>query len=392
MDQATPPQTAIEIAEAIARTGASANAAGVDRDSRFPREAFAGIKSGRLLGMMIPADLGGGGASIAEVTAVCSVLSRACASTGLIFAMHQIQVASLLNAGLQSAWHRGFLTRIARDQLLLASATTEGGIGGDIRSSSCAVVANEGRITLEKLGTVISYGNEADAILVTARRNLEAPSSDQVMVAIEKAGYTLEQTATWDTLGMRGTSSFGHRLTAHGVTDQVLPKPFSDIATQSMLGTSHIFWSGVWHGIAADAFAKAQAFVRARARQNPGAPMPGAQRLAEASQKLQLLRSGIAEAGRLYSKALARDSWTEDASLAIALNNHKINSSELTVEIVHHALLICGIAGYRNDSPHSLGRNLRDAYSSQVMINNDRIETNVASLLMVSKHDGALFS
>ena len=36
-------------------------------------------------------------------------------------------------------------------------------------------------------------------------------------------------------------------------------------------------------------------------------------------------------------------------------------------------MLICGIAGYRNDSKFSLARHLRDAYGAALMVNNDRI-------------------
>ena len=51
------------------------------------------------------------------------------------------------------------------------------------------------------------------------------------------------------------------------------------------------------------------------------------------------------------------------------------------------ALLICGIAGYREDSPYSLGRLLRDAYGAAVMVNNDRIIANNAQMLLVHKED-----
>ena len=48
---------------------------------------------------------------------------------------------------------------------------------------------------------------------------------------------------------------------------------------------------------------------------------------------------------------------------------------------------ICGIAGYKNDSPYSLGRHLRDAHSAALMIGNDRILATNASLLLVHKDD-----
>jgi acyl-CoA dehydrogenase len=50
-------------------------------------------------------------------------------------------------------------------------------------------------------------------------------------------------------------------------------------------------------------------------------------------------------------------------------------------------MLICGMAGYKNDSPYSLGRHLRDAYGAALMINNDRIYGANASLLLVHKDD-----
>jgi len=43
------------------------------------------------------------------------------------------------------------------------------------------------------------------------------------------------------------------------------------------------------------------------------------------------------------------------------------------------------VAGYRNDSPYSVGRHLRDVMSAPLMIANDRIHQTNASLLLVAK-------
>jgi acyl-CoA dehydrogenase len=45
------------------------------------------------------------------------------------------------------------------------------------------------------------------------------------------------------------------------------------------------------------------------------------------------------------------------------------------------------MAGYKEDSPYSLGRNLRDAQGAAIMINNDRINSNTAQMLLVHKDD-----
>src|ERR1051326_3157368 len=75
---------------------AAEHAAEVDRDSRFPRETFAAARQHRLLSMLVPSELGGDGASLADVVDVCYMLGAACGSSAMIFAMHQIQVVILL--------------------------------------------------------------------------------------------------------------------------------------------------------------------------------------------------------------------------------------------------------------------------------------------------------
>ena len=70
---------------------------------------------------------------------------------------------------------------------------------------------------------------------------------------------------------------------------------------------------------------------------------------------------------------------------SLKMNNVKVFASEQAVALVHAALQICGIAGYKNDTPYSLGRHLRDAHSAALMVSNDRIYAKNASMLLVHK-------
>ncbi|KAE8237246.1 hypothetical protein A4X03_0g9183, partial [Tilletia caries] len=54
-------------------------------------------------------------------------MAQGCAASAMIFAMHQIKVSSLVSHGTDAEWHRGFMRTICDQQLLLGSATTEGG-------------------------------------------------------------------------------------------------------------------------------------------------------------------------------------------------------------------------------------------------------------------------
>ena len=89
---------------------------------------------------MVPHDLGGEGASISDVADVCYLLGRGCSATAMVYAMHQTKVACLIRHGRGSAWHERLLRRLTAEQLLLASSTTEGQSGGDVRKSAAALV------------------------------------------------------------------------------------------------------------------------------------------------------------------------------------------------------------------------------------------------------------
>ena len=73
------------------------------------------------------------------------------------------------------------------------------------------------------------------------------------------------------------------------------------------------------------------------------------------------------------------------------MNNLKIGSSRMVIEVVGEAMLACGLSGYRNDSPFSLSRHLRDAHSAQLMVNNDRILANTARLQLALREEPELF-
>ena len=381
-----------DLAARAARVSAIAakHADSVDFEGRFPHEAVEAMRAERLLGVQIPRHFGGEGATIAQIAELCSMLGQACAAAAMVFAMHHIKLCSLVEHCGESEWHRAFMLRVAAEQLLVASATTEGGIGGNLRNSICAIEVDRDICRLEKDATVISYGSHADAIMVTSRAHATAASSDQVLTVFLKEQYTLEKTHTWDTLGMRGTCSDGFLFKGEAAAEQILPKPFAEIAAQSMLASSHLLWSSVWYGIAVDAVGRAQAFVRAAARKSPGTPPPGALRLAEVSNLLQMVRSNVVAGLKAYEDARSDADKLSSMGFAVTMNNVKIASSETILEIVNHVMLICGIMGYKNGTPFSVGRHLRDAHSAQLMISNDRILGNTSSMLLVHKQDTSL--
>jgi len=363
---------------------AAAEAADVDRAARFPQAAIDAARQQKLLGAQIPTAFGGYGASVFDITDMCYTLGRACSSTAMIFAMHQTKVACLVRHGTGSAWHETLMRRVASEQLLLASSTTEGQNGGNIRSSSAAIDCSETGISLVRNATVISYGAQADGIVTIARRANDAAASDQVLVAFTRDDYTLERSLEWETLGMRGTCSAGFELKATGSPDQIFPEAYDKIHAQTMTPIAHLCWSSVWAGIAAAAVDRAQMFIRKAARGSGGQMPPGAAHFTSAKMNLTKLRAIVTSALDSYAIHEHDERGLSSLDFQSSINLLKVEASELAVTTVMSAMRACGLSGYRNDGDFTVGRQLRDVLSAPVMINNDRILNNIATASLMS--------
>jgi acyl-CoA dehydrogenase len=372
---------------------ASPNAALADLTATFPARTFEALRRNKMLGLMVPTSLGGQELELRKIANLCAILAGACGASGMIYAMHQIKLSSLVAHGMQTEYHRALMRDVAVKQLLIASSTTEAGIGGDLRISNCAIETTGDRVSLTKQASVLSYAAEADIIMATARRGPASVGSDQVMIALRRSDYQLQRTAEWNTLGMRATCSEGFLLTATAGADQIFPKPFHEIAVQSMLATAHVLWASVWFGIATDALSRAHASVRATARRVPSdfaGPLPGAARLAEATAKLQTFKSTLVAHIERFETAKRNEDDLSSINFAVEMNNLKVMASTMAVDVVREALMVTGIAGYRNDGPFSVGRHLRDVLSAPLMVANDRILANTAGLVVASRFDSDL--
>ena len=369
----------------VATKVAASHADDVDLNARFPRESVDALRELKVLSAGVSVSLGGFGCSLAQQGELCAAMAHGCSSSGMVLAMHLIEVACLARHGSDSPYFVDVMKRIVSDQTLIASVTSEVGTSGDTRSSVCAVECDGDRFKLEKAATTVSYGQHADALLVTARRAPDAAASDQVLVYLEKGDYSLTPTSNWETLGMRGTCSPGGQLSAEAPIERIVPGSFADSSAQTMVPFSHILWSALWWGIASEAVSRAAAFIRGAARRNPGITPPAAGALALATADLQSMHHHWTRSASEFD-ALADDREALMAmSWALKMNNQKIEASEAAPRIVHQALQVIGVMGYKNDSPFSVGRHYRDSLSAALMISNERLAAKSASMLLVLK-------
>jgi acyl-CoA dehydrogenase len=354
----------------------------VDREARFPQEALDALRERRALSALVPRAQGGADVSLEAVAQAAALLGRRCGATGMVFAMHSIQVSCIARHLDDAPRFADYLAEIVAEQRLIGSVTSEVQTGGDLGRSSAAVEADGDRSRFVKQAPTVSYGAQADDLLTTLRRHADSEAGDQVLVLTRRGEHTLEPVGGWDTLGMRGTCSPGFVVRGDLPSEQVLPTPFARISAETMVPVSHLLWSHVWLGIAEDAFARARAFVR-----KGKAGGPAGDELTRLHGELVVLRATVATALAEFARASAVEGRPELATMAAALraNTLKLTSSELAAKVCAGALAVCGIAGFRNDTAFSVGRHLRDALSAQVMVANSRLRASNADLLLVVK-------
>jgi alkylation response protein AidB-like acyl-CoA dehydrogenase len=194
-----------------------------DADGSFPVDDFADLRSSGLLGMMVPTQLGGAGATFADYAEVALELAGGSASTALVYNMHASVTGALALTDDDLARALGVPETFfpARDEVLRGAASgkhyavamSERGAGARLSATQTSYeqVGDGWRIRGTK--TFCSGAGHADAYLVAARRG------EAISQFLVPAGDGVRVVPTWDSLGMRATCSHDLEL------DVVVPPP-----------------------------------------------------------------------------------------------------------------------------------------------------------------------
>lgn len=192
--------------------GFAARAEGHDREDVFVSKNYAEMKERRLMGLAVPAELGGAGVDLTDLARMLQAIARVCPSTSLAFSMHCQTVASL-------AWHwrhhkapvDSILRRIAREQLAVATSN-----GSDWLQSSGVAERIKGGFRIEARKRIVSAGAASDLLATSAiyDDDMAGPTVLHFMIAMPTREVRIEP--TWLAMGMRGTGS--HHIAIKGLT------------------------------------------------------------------------------------------------------------------------------------------------------------------------------
>jgi alkylation response protein AidB-like acyl-CoA dehydrogenase len=216
-EQRTPLEIARELGEVFAE-----RANGIADEDTFVADNFAELKASGLVEAGVPAALGGGGASVDELSAVLRTLAYHCGSTALSFAMHTHQVAI-------PAWRwahqkaaapvvEPLLKRIAKERIILLSSGGSDWIAG---SGKAEAVEGGYRITARKVFT--SGAPAGDLLMTSALLEQQGEAGTVLHFGIPMNSPHVKVLDTWRTLGMRGTGSHDVMIDGHVVAEAAVP-------------------------------------------------------------------------------------------------------------------------------------------------------------------------
>jgi alkylation response protein AidB-like acyl-CoA dehydrogenase len=190
--------------------GFAKRAATMDAEDRFVGENYADLKTSGLFAAAVPGELGGAGASHAEMCSVVRELARHCGSTALAFSMHTHQVMT-------NAWRwrhakapvEALLKRVAAENIVLLSSGGSDWLQG---SGSATRVDGGFRIDARKIFT---SGAPAGDLLLTSAVYEDPEAGPTVLhFGVPMASDAVRIESTWRVMGMRGTGS--HDVTIDG--------------------------------------------------------------------------------------------------------------------------------------------------------------------------------
>ncbi len=190
-------------------------AAESDRTGAFPAADFADLREAGLFGLFVPPGLGGLGRDYADYARVAFELARGNGSTALVFNMHASVTGALAGIPEELARAMGVSDEFfaSRDRILAAAAAgacyavamSERGVGSRLSQLSTRYEAVNGGFHIKGAKSFVSGAGHADAYLVAARSAADDTVVSQFLVPADTPGLVVEE--TWDSLGMRATSS-----------------------------------------------------------------------------------------------------------------------------------------------------------------------------------------
>jgi alkylation response protein AidB-like acyl-CoA dehydrogenase len=372
----------IELRDAVrllAREKIAPRAADVDRLAEFPWDNKALLASQDILALPFPEQYGGLGADLLTVCLAIEALSEACATTGLILAVHELAALPIVTRGSEEQRQR-WLPDLAAGKTLISFAITESGAGSDAGAIAMRATRDGDDYVLDGAKRFITHGSVADLVVVFAvsdpgakrHRNLSC-----FVVETNRPGFSIGRLE--HKMGIRGSP------TAELLFDAVRVPAANRIGAEGEgFEIAMSTFERSRPGIAAQAVGIAQGALEfaahyATERIQFGKPI-GEQQMVQA---LLADMDASTEAARqlLYAACAAIEAGDGDAARWAAVC--KLVAGDAAMRVTTDAVQVLGGYGYIEDFP--VERMMRDAKITQLYEGTQQIQRLVVARSLLSR-------
>ncbi len=344
-------------------------AADHDRDASFPHDAFEDLRALGLVGLTVPAELGGAGADLQTAARVLERVAVADPSVALVLMWQLILQADLGRPG--NGWPAELRERVQRsaadDGALINALRVEPDLGTPARGGIPATTAHRlpgeagWRLTGHKI-----YATGIPALrwlAVWAASDDEDPLVGTYLVERSTPGWRIDE--TWDHLGLRASGTHdvildGAEIALTHAVDVRTSAEWKSENRTAMLGSVGVLMAATYSGIAVAARDWLVQYLNERTPTNLGAPLASLPHFQQAVGEIEALL----EINHTLIRDVARaiDSGDPDAAQRGPLTKHVATAN--AIQVTETGLRLTGNPGLSRVNP--LERHHRDALTGRV--------------------------
>ena len=354
-------------------------AAEIDRTGEFPQDLRRLLADQDILALPFPEQHGGLGGDLLTVCLAVEQLSRACATTGLILAVHELGSLPITIAGTPDQQARWFPALAAGDRLI-AFALTEAEAGSDAAAARTTAKRDGDDYVIDGSKRFISHGSVADLIVVFAVTDPEGPRHRRLsafVVEVPTPGFAIARIE--HKMGLRGSP------TAELTFDAVRVPAANRLGVEGDgFGIAMATFERSRPAIAAQAVGIAQGALEVATQYAKDRRQFG-QRIGDFQQigaMLADMDAGVEAARHLLYKACTEiGSGAPDASRWAALC--KLVAGDTAMRVTTDAVQVLGGYGYIDEFP--VERMMRDAKITQLYEGTQQIQRLVIARALLGK-------
>jgi alkylation response protein AidB-like acyl-CoA dehydrogenase len=202
MNHETALSKATEIAASVLAPAARQN----DKEGRFSSEAVDALGRAGLLGLMLPAELGGSGLGPRSFAAVTAALAEADASVAMVYLMHICAVATVAAAP-PGAAVEPILREIAAGRHLSTLAISESGSRSHFWAPVSRARRNGAGVHLTAKKSFVTSAGNAQSYVVSSLAPDGTGPTDSTLYLVPADSPGLSVAGPWDGLGLRANAS-----------------------------------------------------------------------------------------------------------------------------------------------------------------------------------------